>query len=347
MKIIDCDVHNVPVDVSEISERMPAYFRQRGVHLPGSFGIKNPMGVLRVDAQGPNGEPAGSVPSVMKEQLLDAYGIDYAILIGAKFLGVGVHPEVDYALAMMRAYNDWQNEVWLADDPRFLGSILVSQMDPIASAEEIRRLGDHKQIVQVVMTSASRTPLGDRYFWPIYEAAQEMGLPIALHPGCECTGVSEPFSSGYPASYLEWHTNLSQNFMAQLTSIVCRGVLNEYKDLKFVFVEGGFGWVPSLLWRLDKNWKALRNTVPWLRRAPSEYVFERCRFTTQPVEEPFVKDELEQVMKMMQGERTLMFSSDYPHWDNDSPIRALPRLDDDLKQAILWGNAAELYHLTD
>ena len=49
---------------------------------------------------------------------------------------------------------------------------------------------------------------------------------------------------------------------------------------------------------------------------------------------------------MMHAERTLMFSSDYPHWDNDSPHRAFPKkLPDDLKQRIFWKNAAELYRL--
>ncbi len=56
MKLIDCYVHSVPVTMGEISQRLPAYFRQRGVHMLGSFGIKNPMSVLRVDAQGPNGD---------------------------------------------------------------------------------------------------------------------------------------------------------------------------------------------------------------------------------------------------------------------------------------------------
>lgn len=345
LSLIDCDVHHVPISKDEIIERLPPYFRNRGLILPEGFGIKNPMGVLRTDAVGPNGEAPGSVPQVMREQLLDEYGIDYAILIEAKYLSVGVHPEPDFACEIARAYNDWMIERWLPEDDRFLGSMVVSQMDPERAAEEIRRVGGQKKVVQVVMTSASRTPLGDPQFFPIYAAACDMGLPVAVHPGSECTGVANSFSSGYPSTYIEWHTNLSQNCMAQLTSLVTRGALVEFPDLRFVFVEGGFGWVPHLMWRLDKNWKGLRSSVPWIKKLPSEYILEQVRFTTQPVEEPLERGHLLQIMEMMQAERTLMFSSDYPHWDNDSPFRAFPGIPADLKERILWKNAAELYGL--
>jgi len=271
--------------------------------------------------------------------------VDFAVLIEAKLLTVGVHPDTHFGNEIARAHNDWLREKWLPADPRFLGSMLINPLDPVAAAAEIRRVAGSERIVQVVMTSATRIPLGDRIYWPIYEAACEAGLPVAVHPGAEGKGVAGQFTAGFPASYLEWHTNLSQNFMAQLTSLLCRGAMSQFPELRFVMVEGGFGWVPHLLWRLDKNWKGLRSTVPWLDRLPSEYVLERVRFTSQPVEEPPSSDQLLELLHMMQAERTLMFSSDYPHWDNDSPLRAFPRLPEEMKERIFWKNAAELYRL--
>ena len=345
LSLIDCDVHCVPLHADEIVSRLPAYFRTQGLVLPGGPGLPHPTDVRRVDARGPNGEPAGSLPQMMREQLLDAYGVDYAVLIEAKMLTVGVHPDTHFANALASAHNDWLREKWLPEDPRFLGSMLVNPLDPAAAAQEIRRVAGSERIVQVVMTSATRIPLGDRIYWPIYEAACEAGLPVALHPGAEGKGVAGQFSAGFPASYLEWHTNLPQGFMAQLSSLLCRGAMSHFPDLRFVLVEGGFGWVPHLLWRLDKNWKGLRSTVPWLDRPPSEYVLERVRFTSQPVEEPPSNDQLLEKLEMIHAERTLMFSSDYPHWDNDSPLRAFPRLPAELKERIFWKNAAELYGL--
>ena len=71
LSLIDCDVHCVPEHDSEIVERLPAYFRTQGLVLPGGPGLPHPTGVRRVDARGPKGEPAGSLPSMMREQLLE------------------------------------------------------------------------------------------------------------------------------------------------------------------------------------------------------------------------------------------------------------------------------------
>ncbi len=341
-KIFDCDVHHVAPEEG-LRERMPGYFKQRRLMLPGILGIANPLGVNRIDAAGPDGEAPGTSPDVMRDQWLDAFGIDRAVLIEAGLLRVCVHPDVDYATVIARAYNDWLSEVWLPHDERWLGSLLVNSADPAGAAEEIRRAGERERIVQVVMSSATRIPLGDRIYWPIYDAAVSLGLPVAVHPGAEGSGISGPPWAGYPSSYLEWHTDLTQNAMAQITSLVTRGALMQFPDLRFVVVEGGFGWVPHLLWRLDKNWKGLRQTVPWVERLPSEYVVEQVRFTSQPVEEPPKREQFLQILEMMQAKRTLLFSSDYPHWDQDAPARAFPGVKGELRDRIYWRNAEELY----
>ncbi len=345
IKLIDCDVHHLYASADEWVKRMPAYFRQRGFAGTGGLGLSSPIGVNRSDAAPEGGGPPGSSPARMKQQHLDAFGIDYAILIGGSVLSLGVHPDADYAEAAMRAYNEWQFETWADADPRLRMSILGLPNHPQATADEIRRLGERASVAQVVMCSATRTPLGDRSMWPIYEAACEVGIPVAVHPGAECKGISNCFAPGFPASYFEWHTNLSQNYMGQITSLICRGVFCEFPALTFVALEGGVGWVPHLMWRLDKNWKALRATTPWLQRPPSEYLVEHVRFTTQPIEEPDKSEQLLQIFEMMRAEKTLMFSSDYPHWDGDSPAHGLPKLPQPLHDRIYFENARELYGL--
>lgn len=340
VKIIDTDVHQT-WSGNEISSRLPAYFRHEGFRMPpGSY--NSPVGVSRVDAKGPNGEPPGSSHEMLCSQHLDPFGIDIAILTGG-MLALGVHPHTEYAKATAHAYNEALLDTWLTWDDRYFGSMLVAPQDPVAAAAEIRRIGDRPRIVEVLMTSATRIPLGQSFYWPIYEAAQEMGLPVSVHPGKESSGISNGFIAGPPSTYLEWHTNLPQNYMGQIVSLVCEGVFEKFPRLKFVAKEGGLAWIPGVLWRLDKNWKALRSGVPWLKRLPSEYIIDHVRFTSQPIEEPERPEFLPQLFEMIHAEKTLMFSSDYPHWDNDSPRHALPRLPENIMARIMHANAEEIY----
>lgn len=342
MKIIDCDVHQSWVNPREIGDRLPAAFRQSGWVLPGNP-LPSPVGVLRADARGAGGEEPGSCPEKMITQHLEPFGIEKAILTGSGILGLGVHPNIYYATALARAYNEALVETWLEADARFYGSILIAAQDPEAAAAEIRRWAGHPRMVQVLMASGARVPFGQKFYWPIYEAAQECGLPVATHPGTENRGVANDFVAGPPSSYLEWHTNIPQNAMGHLVSLLCEGVFEKFPRLRFVCIEGGLAWIPHVLWRLDKNWKALRSSVPWVKRLPSEYVWDHVRFTTQPIEEPENPGHLLAILEMIRAERTVMFSSDYPHWDNDSPTHGLPRLPEVLAARIFYETAAECY----
>ena len=193
--------------------------------------------------------------------------------------------------------------------------------------------------------SGARAPFGQRQYHPIYEACERRGLRFAIHPGTDGMGVNVQPSPGYPTRYIEWHTCLSQRAQAHLVSLVCQGVFVRFPRLKFVFVECGIGWLPHVMWRLDKNYKALRNEVTWLTSLPSDYIKEHVRVTSQPVEEPPNDEQFLWLLEQMDAKRTLMLSTDYPHWDFDDPIAAFARVPDDYKHRIFHDTAAELYGL--
>jgi predicted TIM-barrel fold metal-dependent hydrolase len=139
---------------------------------------------------------------------------------------------------------------------------------------------------------------------------------------------------------------MSQAFEAQVISLVCEGVFDEFPDLRVVMIEGGFAWLPALMWRLNKNWKGLRREVPWLKRLPSEYIREHMRFTTQPMEEPENPKHFHALLDMIGSDDMLLFATDYPHWDFDAPDSAFPvRLAPELEKKILSENARAFYRL--
>jgi predicted TIM-barrel fold metal-dependent hydrolase len=141
---------------------------------------------------------------------------------------------------------------------------------------------------------------------------------------------------------------MSTAFQAQVISLICEGVFEQFPTLKIVLIEGGFGWAPPLAWRLDSAWKKLRVEVPHLKRLPSEYFAEHFWLTTQPMEEPPRATQFVELLE--QGpwlQDRLMFSTDYPHWDFDAPDQALPKvqLPAGFAEKLMAENARALYKL--
>ncbi len=346
-RIIDTDIHNT-VSRERMLDFIDEAWKTRlaaGNAGPGHLGYWNPNGVMRADAVTEDGTRIESDPALLAEHFLDPYGIDFGVL-NPPGMHLGVSPEPDYAAAYCSAVNDVIVNDWLTADPRYLGSILVSQSDPKLAAREIHRLGEHPRMVQVLMGSGSQFPMGHRWMDPIFEAASQYKLPVTIHPGNEGTGVAGPSTpAGYAGSYLEWHTNLASNYIAHLVSLLVEGTFIKYPNVKFIMLEGGVSWIPPILWRLDKNWKALRQSVPWVTRLPSEYAREHILLSTQPIEEPDDPHHFKAILNMFDAEHMLMFSSDYPHWDGDTPdfaARAFPR---EMRQRVMSENAREVYNL--
>jgi uncharacterized protein len=186
--------------------------------------------------------------------------------------------------------------------------------------------------------------MGQAHYYPIYAAAEAAGLPIVMHPfGPEGVYQGAPaFAGGIPTTYSERLISYGEIGMASLTSLIFEGTLERFPSLTFVFAENGFTWAVPLMWRMDMEWTRLRMETPWVRRPPSEYVSERVRFTTQPLEEP-PRDQLRQLLQMMDPGRTLMYASDYPHWDIDEPRHVLTDLDHELRERIFAGTAFETF----
>jgi len=346
IRVVDCDVHNA-VGLGQLREYLPQPFKRMAECgcSPGHLGLHNPIGVTRHDTIDPDGKPAAGKPDGIGRMLLDPYGIDIALLTGGVY-GFSTHPDPDYAAAVCSAYNSYMIEHWLPKDPRFRLAINVATQDPALAAQEIERVGSQPGVVAVMISSAAQHPLGQRMYHPLFAACEKMDLPLCLHPGSEGTCISAaPTAAGYPTRYLEWHTGISCTFQAHLVSIVCEGVLQKYPGLKVVLVEGGVSWLPPLLWRFDKNWKALRSTVPWLTEPPSKTIQNRVFMTTQPIEEPGDHRQLKQLFEMFDAEKMLLFSSDFPHWDGDTPDFAVRGFSEQFKRRVLAENAIELFGL--
>jgi predicted TIM-barrel fold metal-dependent hydrolase len=315
----------------------------------GSFTLpypryKLPFSNFARDTFAPDGGLPGSDPAITARNFLDAYDVTAAMLIPLEHAFASALPSADETIVLARATNDYFVAEWLGRDSRYKLAMGVSPKDPLAAAAEIRRLEGTAGIVAVYLPLMDML-LGNRYFYPIYQAAQDAGLPIVLHISAgegDFRGQAA-LPGGQPSFFAERSVTFSTLAQANMASVVFEGVPERFPSLKFVFVEFGFSFVPHVMWRMDDRWRALRSETPWVKRPPSEYVLENIRFTSQPIDEPPVPRQLLQMLDMLQAERTLLFSTDYPHWDTEYPGRALAPVPADLRRRLLLDNAIETY----
>jgi predicted TIM-barrel fold metal-dependent hydrolase len=243
---------------------------------------------------------------------------------------------------MASAVNDWLVSEWLDRDPRLRASLVVPTRVPEMAAREIQRVGDHPGFVQVLLPVRSEAPYGHRRYLPIFEAATRNNLAVSLQFGG--APGNPPTGSGWPSYYIEEYVGMAQVFQTQILSLVVEGVFDRFPDLRMAMVEGGWTWLPSLMWRIDKDWKGLRREVPWNTDPPTRYIRERMRFTLQPMDAPENPHHLLQIIDQLGSDDLLMFSTDYPHWQFDSPDQALPAgLSPAQRSKILRENALNFY----
>ena len=350
---IDCDVHPWVNDIKQLHPYMPNSWSRRFANqrfnlnsLKLAERYVHPRGsTARSDAKPPGGGYPGSDLGFMREQYIDVYRPETVILIPQQANSLVSLVEPEQVMTLARAFNDFFIETWLPRHESLRYAVTAPPHHPQKAAAEIRRVGARKGVAAVLLPLLNIL-MGSGYYDPIYEAAVDMGLPVITHPnGQEGSALGAPvLAGGIQNTYNDRFVNLSQIAQSNLTSLIFDGTFEKFPALKVGFVEYGFTWLLPLLWKMDTVWKALRIDTPWVKKAPSEYVYEHVRFTTQPFEDVKPGD-LNALIQMMNGQDLLMYSSDYPHWDNDMPTRVLRGLDEETKQKVLHFNARAFYRL--
>jgi predicted TIM-barrel fold metal-dependent hydrolase len=271
---------------------------------------------------------------MLKSQALDAFGVRFGIchtLHGA----LAMRSE-DMAAVFCRALNDWMAREWLDRDPRLRASILVPFEAADLAVEEIERRATDRRFVSVLMLVMPQMPIGRRAYWPIYAAAERHGLTIAVHAGS--TYRQPPTSIGWPSTLIEDNFAQSAAFENALMSLIAEGVFSRYPALRVAFLESGYMWLPSFMWRAGKTWRGVRPEVPWVDRPPAEYVREHVRFSIQPHDAPPAADDLRAVLEQIGSDDVLLFATDYPHAQFEGMSALSPEFPPALARKILVDN---------
>ncbi len=341
---IDVDLHPPAPSVAELTPHLDDYWADQVVsrnidRTPFALTSYPPNAPLtcRKDWRGPDGKPGGDL-DFLRKHALDRFGTGIAIantLHGA----VALH-NPDMAAALAAALNDHLRAEWLDREPRLRGSIVVSTEDPALAAAEIDRCAADPRFVQVLLLAMQEAPLARRANWPIFEAAERHGLAIGVHAGSLYRHA--PSVAGWPSYQFEDYVLQSVGFENLVVAFLAEGVFQKFPKLKLVLLESGFMWLPTVMWRVDKTWRGVRQEVPWLDRPPTEILKDRLFVSLQPVDAPDAAA-LGRTLMHIGGTDMLLFSTDYPHrqFDGDAalpdglPAASLP--------GVLVGNALRAY----
>ncbi len=360
VQVVDCDVHPVPGSMDEFVEHYPEPFRSRYFarykeDVPLSFLLYTPhsntggnhgMGGPGGYATPPTSGGAGSDPDFLARQLCVDHGTDYLVMNPLFFRPR--HWDAEWDVAHASAVNNWLAAHWLEGKAnahgRFFGSLQVSSMDAEAASREVERWAGHPKFVQTYMLADSFVPFGQPQFAPLLEASARHELPLATHL-YRHSGIRSMTPVGFPSYHVEVLPNWIFTYICHVASMVFEGVFERYPQLKFVAVEGGCEWAGPLLWRLDRHFEELGAEVDHVTRKPSQIIKDHVRFATQPLCEPRGRGDLARFMEWGLAEHSIVFSSDYPHYDFDPAPWASQQLPEAWRDRVMAQNALETYNL--
>lgn len=231
-------------------------------------------------------------------------------LCGTIFLE-GVDKEL--ALLGVRAWNDYSLDEWCATDPaRFIPMGLVPLWDPGLMVAEIERMAAKgtRAIGLPDNPVALKLPSYHTTYWdPVFSALEETNMTAVMHFG---SGGFVP-QIAPEAPFAVMIALMGTTSMQACVDLVFSPVFHKHPNLKVSFAEGGVGWMPYLVERVDYVWRKhkfyqnINPTVP-----PSE-LFRRN------IAGCFIEDEAGVEMRHAIGIGNITWECDYPHSDSFWP----------------------------
>jgi predicted TIM-barrel fold metal-dependent hydrolase len=282
---------------------------------------------------------------------LDKSGMESTVLYPTAGLAFAIIQDPEWACALARAYNNWFSDRYHRYNKRLRGMALIPLQSVPEAVKELRRAVTELGMMGAVLPANGadigvRKALGHPDFWPIYEEAERLNVPLATHGAPSMNLGINSFTHFGMTIALE-HP-LSQ--MIQITSFVMEGVFDRFKKLRVGFLEAGTGWVPYMMDRLDRSYEVLqrngrREFSQHLQTKPSNHFASGRMYFSCEGGEPSLRNLVDRI-----GHKTLLFASDFPHESNIEHAmheveELLDRddLSDDAKRGIFCDNVEAFY----
>ena len=303
---------------------------------------------LGEDATYLGGAGFGTMDPKERVELLDHEEIDKAILYPTLGLVWGAHIfDIELANAYAQAYNRWIADFCRDSGGRLIPVAHLVLADARAAARELERaVKDGCKGAWVYCYTINRKSHGHPDHDPVFAAAQDLDVPLALHPSLDNPGLSlhHRFDD---VNWSDWYFNASGVSALQmaLASIFAYGVFERFPRLRLVILESSAGWIGSWLDWTDALYRGTSaGGSVRLSEKPSYYFKRQCFISADPFERcvaPLTK---------IVGEDKFFWASDYPHSNHPATYMEdlkglVTGMDDSARRKILGENAARVYKL--
>ncbi len=222
--------------------------------------------------------------------------------------------DVELSNALVRAYNDWHVDEWCGAYPgRFIPMAVPMIWDAEETAGEIRRTaqkGCHSLSFTENPAALGCPSFHDEYWDPVWRACVDTGTVLSIHLGSSGKMVIPAIDS--PPDVMI--TLQPMNIQSAAADLLWSRVLKTYPELRVALSEGGTGWIPYFLERVDRTFEMHRawTLQDFGGKLPSE-VFRQHFLTC------FISDPVGVALRQHIGIDNIAWEADYPHSDSMWP----------------------------
>jgi predicted TIM-barrel fold metal-dependent hydrolase len=267
---------------------------------------------------------------------MDEMGIDVQVIFPTFFIRYNTsNAEAEWALTT--TYNRWLAEKCARTNGRLRWAAVLPLLQPGKAVEELRWAKEHGACGIFKRGYDLNRQVGDPHFFPVYEEANALGLPLCIH-------------TGHPLPGHEWDRGFP--IMASFSDVVTSKLAQKFPKLRFGFIEAGASWIPYVVSQLGARKRVtLRgkgSRLPDLYELAPELFRENQAFVTIDG-----IDDIESILKFG-TEDNLMIGTDYSHTDISANLTALAgvrdwvgegKIRDDQARKILETNPHVFYGL--
>ena len=263
-------------------------------------------------------------------------GVDVQVLHNTIFIESATD-RAAVEVALYKSWNQWLADIWQQAQGRLLWSCMAPTLSIPDALDQIRWSKEHGACAVMMRPVEGQRLLADRYFYPIYEEAQKLDLPIAIHIANGNSWLNDLYS--HPVRIASTFHRFRIPTVAAFNDIIMSEIHDVFPRLRFGFIEASAQWLPWVMHEARNRFRTLGRTWPENPfRTFGMYV--TCENS----------DDIPYIVREA-GEDCLVIGTDYGHTDTSSDVDAIqifkerPDVSSEVKRKILSDNARALYGL--